>query len=153
MSLYNFLMGEDQNARRYLEMIGEEVDGFGRYRDAHLNSDGTKIIVYTRCGGPNRIDYPWVFQHMRLNHYYVRDWDDEFDNTYCYIEFRVPKKYLKETKKLSTGKEPLSVHEKFEKEMEEMKIPGSDAEKRALELAKKIQSDIDSMPNGGVIRL
>lgn len=151
MSLYNFLMGEDQNARRYLQMLNIDIDDLGRYRDAHLNSDGTKILIYTRCGGGNRQDYLWVFDKMEKHKEYIRNWDDEFDETYCYFEFSVPKKYLKETKKLATGKEPLTVHEKFEKEIEGMQKPGSDAEKRAIELAKRIEQGIEENPDGGII--
>lgn len=153
MSLYSMLFKENEDAEKLLNMLNLERDDFGRYRDAYLNADGTVIIVYTRCGGGNREDYDYVFESMEDHSQYIRDYDDEYDETYCYFEFDVPQKYLEETKEMSTGEKPLNVTEKFNKAIEEMQKPGSEAEKRAKEVAKRIEEGIEANPQGGIIRL
>ena len=52
---------------------------------------------------------------------------------------------------MATGIEPLSVGEKFNKEIAEMNEPGSEAAKRAEEIADHINKQIAVQPNGGVI--
>ena len=153
MSLYSMLFKENEDAEKLLNMLNLERDDFGRYRDAYLNADGTVIIVYTRCGGGNREDYDYVFESMEDHSQYIRDYDDEYDETYCYFEFDVPQRLLEETKEMSTGEKPLNVTEKFNKAIEEMQKPGSEAEKRAKEIAKKIEEGIEANPQGGIIRL
>lgn len=151
MSLYNTLFKENEHAEALLEMLNLSREDFGRYRDCYLNKDGSNIIVYTRCGGDNREDYDYVFNNVCNHKYYITDYDDDFDNTYCYFVFKTPDIFLDETKKMSNGKDPDSVGEKFKKEIEEMKIPNSDAAKRAEALAKQIQKGIEEQPNGGII--
>ena len=111
MSLYNILHGQNPIAAALLEMLDVTPADFNRYRDAHLNKDGTVIIVYTRCGGGNRDDY---FPTELTRHpSYIKDYDDDYDNTYAYIEFNVPTEYLELCSTLSTGHDPKTVHELF----------------------------------------
>ena len=153
MSLYNMLFKENEKADNLLCMLALDRESFGRYRDVYLNADGTKIIVYTRCGGGNREYYDWVFENMKNHPNYISDYDDSFDETYCYFDFEVPLEQIEETAKLSTGVDPDDVHTKFEKAIAEMQTPGSEAEKRAKEVAKRIEEGIDANPEGGIIRL
>lgn len=153
MSLYNMIFKENPDADKLLSMLDLNREIFGRYRDAYLNADGSKIIIYTRCGGDNRQDYDFVFELMEQHPQYISDYDDEVDETYCYFEFEVPKKYKKEAEGMATGKEPLNVHEKFDEAIKEMQTPGSEAEKRAKEVAQRIQEGIEANPQGGIIRL
>lgn len=153
MSLYSMLFKENEDAEKLLNMLNLERDDFGRYRDAYLNADGTVIIVYTRCGGGNREDYDYVFESMEDHSQYIRDYDDEYDETYCYFEFDVPEVYLEKTKEMATGKEPLNVSEKFNEAIKEIQKPGSEAEKRAKEVMKRIEEGIEANPQGGIIRL
>ena len=90
---------------------------------------------------------------MKNHPNYISDYDDSFDETYCYFDFEVPLEYIAETSKLSTGVEPDDVHTKFEKAIAEMQTPGSEAEKRAKEVAKRIEEGIEANPQGGIIRL
>lgn len=85
----------------------------GRFRDIYLNRDGTKIILYTRNGGGNREYYEYVFELLRKHPNYLTDYDDDFDNTYAYIEFSVPEAYQDLCRSLSTGENPQTVAEKF----------------------------------------
>jgi len=153
MSLYNMLFKENEKADKLLNMLALNRESFGRYRDVYLNADGTKIIVYTRCGGGNREEYNYVFENMKEHPNYISDYDDSYDNTYCYFEFKVPLEYRTETAGWSTGVEPDDVHTKFEKAIAEMQTPGSEAEKRAKEVAKRIEEGIEANPQGGIIRL
>ncbi len=153
MSLYNMVHGENPNADKLLAMLGMAREEFGRFRDAYLNGDGTEIIVYTRIGGDNRDYYDKVFEDMENSDYYIQDYDDEYDETYCYFRFDVPKKYLKETKGAATGEEPLTVHEKFQQAIEEMKNPNSNAAQVADKIVNKIGNEIAKNPKGGVIIL
>jgi hypothetical protein len=73
------------------ECIERKIYISGRFRDIYLNEDGTKIILRTRNGGGNRESYWYVFEILRSHPNYLNDYDDEFDNTYAYIEFSVPK--------------------------------------------------------------
>ena len=153
MSLYNMLFKENEKADKLLNMLDLDRESFGRYRDIYLNADGSKIIVYTRCGGGNREYYDWVFKNMKNHPNYISDYDDSFDETYCYFDFEVPLEYIAETSKLSTGIEPDNVSTKFGKAIAEIQKPGSEAEKRAKEVAKRIEEGIEANPQGGIIRL
>lgn len=153
MSLYNMIFKENPDADKILSMLDLNREVFGRYRDVYLNADGTEIIVYTRCGGDNRKDYDNVFEMLEGHPNYICDYDDEYDETYCYFKFDVPREYLEEAKGMATGKEPLDVREKFDEAIKEMQKPGSEAEKRAKEVARRIQEGIEANPQGGIIRL
>lgn len=153
MSLYNMIFKENPDADRLLSMLDLERDAFGRYRDVYLSGDGEKIIVYTRCGGDNRFEYDKVFEAIEGHPQYIQDYDDDYDETYCYFEFYVPEQYKREASNMATGTDPLNVHEKFEEAMREMQKPGTEAAKRAEEVVRKIQEGIDANPQGGIIRL
>lgn len=92
MSLYNKLFDENKDAMALLGMIELTRNDFQRYRDVWLNKEGTIITVFTRLGGNNRKEYKQVFENIRKNPYYVQDFDDNFDETYAYIRFKVPEK-------------------------------------------------------------
>lgn len=149
MSLYNMLFQENEDATALLGMIGCTRDMFQRYRDVNLNKEGNTITVLTRLGGPNRKDYRQVFTNVKKNPNYMRDYDDVFDNTYCYIDFSVPEKYKKTCKMMAPEEDQPTVKELFDREIEESKIPGSDAEKRMDMIAASIfaQIEIGGDPN------
>lgn len=145
MSLYNVLFQENEDATVLLGMIGCTRNMFQRYRDVNLNKEGTVITVLTRLGGFNRKDYKQVFKNVKRNPNYIRDYDDVFDNTYCYIDFKVPEKYKKTCKVMVPKEDQPSIKELFDKEIAESKIPGSDAEKRMMALAEQIFGNFDDL--------
>lgn len=151
MSLYTRLFGENVYTDYLLESLGLTRDMFCRFRDVFLNETGDKIIVYTRCGGPNRIDYQDMYKEIRGHDMFVTDYDDDFDSTYSYIVFNIPEEYKFQMKSICTGEKPLTVGEMFKKEIAEMDIPNSPAAKRAEKLAKEIEKNMKEQPNGGVI--
>lgn len=153
MSLYNQLFGENPSTDRILDMLNLKREDFGRFRDVYLDSIGAVAMVYTRCGGGNREEYDYVYDELRKHPCYIRDYDDEYDSTYSYIEFAIPLKYQEEAKAMATGKKPETIQEKFEKEFKEMEDPNSEASKRAQKIAEQINKAIEENPNGGIIKL
>lgn len=149
MSLYNQLFGTNEDAPVLLGMLGVNKEFFDRFRDVFLCNDGNSIKVYTRTGGENRKEHQGNWEKIRNHNLYIRDYDDDFDETYAYIEFNIPEKYKKTAKKMFRG-EPITINEKFKKECEEMSVPGSDAYKRAEKIAEQIMGAIDNKGNGGV---
>lgn len=155
MSLYNLLFKENEEATALLGMIGCTREMFQRYRDVNLSTDGKTITVTTRLGGPNRLGYRQVFKNVMRNENYIKDWDDDFDNTYCYISFRVPEKYKSTCKTMAPKEEQPTVSELFRREIEESKIPGSPAAQRMDVIADKIinaivEEDGNNDDNGGI---
>lgn len=114
MSLYNTLFDENPDAAALIGFLGLNKEVFGRYRNIYLNAAGDKIIVYTRCGGHNRLEYDRVFEMMKRHPNYLRDFDDDHDNTYAYIEFSVPEKYQDTARLMKPDKDPLNVWEQFQ---------------------------------------
>ena len=146
MSLYNTLFGMNEETPVLLGMIGVNMDFFDRFRDVDLIKNGTIIRVFTRLGGGNRPDYKETWNKIRNHKLYIKDYDDDFDNTYAYVEFEIPDKF-KETAKKMFNKEPISFSDKFKKELEEMDKPGTEAHERAQHLAKKFEKVINNTFN------
>lgn len=149
MSLYNQLFGMNKDFAVLLGMIGFTMEDFGRFRDIYLCQDGETVIVYTRLGGGNREGYQEVYDKVRESPLYIKDYDDKMDNTYAYIEFRVPDKYKGTAKNMFEG-EPASIGDKFEKEFKEMETPGTEAYKKAEEMAERLKYILENN-NGGII--
>lgn len=94
----------------------------GRFRDIFYNKeeDGTgKIVLYTRNGGGNRDWYGYVFDLLSEHPLYIKDYDDDFDSTYAYIEFKSPQIVDDFFEGIKTGKLE-TVGEKFKTEIERM---------------------------------
>ena len=143
MSLYNKLFGENENATALLGMIELTRNDFERFRDIYLNKSATTITVLTRIGGKYRKIYKDIFNNVRENKWYIKDFDDNYDNTYTYIQFKVPEKYQYTCKKIAPKREELTVGGKFKKEIKEAQIPGTEASKRADEIAEYIMNEIE----------
>lgn len=86
--LYNVVFGYNPYSRAILTLLHLRPEDFGRFRDAWIANG--EIIVYTRCGGGNREDYPQVFAQMKEHPDFLRDKDDTFDTTYCTFYFKIP---------------------------------------------------------------
>lgn len=147
MALYNVLFGKNPLAPLLLKILDIDQPGgeyrSGRFRDIHLDAEGTKIILLTRNGGGNRESY--FPENIQGHPNYLRDYDDSFDGTYCYIEFSVPKRFQAALKKLAPGKGPEKLQEKFErvaKDLEQGKATPEtkNAEKVMEEIKKKMES-------------
>lgn len=108
MTLYNLVFGMNPAADLIVALLGWTKMDVPRFRDAWVEKagDGYEIRIHTRMGGDNAghwdfstdddqagpeclcpgcvMDYQ-VFQHPQ----YLRHADDEFDNTYRDVWFRV----------------------------------------------------------------
>lgn len=146
MSLYNMLFNENQETAVLLGMLGVNKDFFARFRDVDLIKDGTIIRVFTRLGGGNREYYEDEWDEIRCHSLYIKDYDDDYDETYAYIEFNIPEEYKETAKKMFKG-EPLSFQEKFEKQLEDLKNPNSQASKVAEQIVDKINDAMESGNN------
>lgn len=121
MSLYNLMHGENANADALLEMLNLTKADTGRFRDIFLNGDGTVIRLLTRNGGGNREEYQGVMDALAANANYVRDYDDEYDRTYAYVEFNVPTAYRGVCASLADGRKDTTLKEKTDAVIHEMK--------------------------------
>lgn len=151
MSLYNALFGTNSASEALLHMLGKTMADFGRFRDAYLNEDGSKIIVYTRCGGGNREAYQDVFDEMMEHPNYITSYDDDFDCTYAYFEFSVPAEYVELLKnKAAEIGQKQSPSEKMQQLIADMSSGKDTPEvKNALDVGKKIFSKIDDATKEG----
>ena len=151
MSLYSKLIEENKEADTLLQILGVDREFFSRYRDIYVNKDGKQIIVYTRLGGDNRPYYNDLYKRIRNHKLYVKDYDDEYDNTYSYIVFKVPFiQYKHITKNMATGEEPEDIKTKFDKAMADLDNPMSRAYKATEEIAKQFD---DAMKNDSKINI
>lgn len=152
MSLYNILFGTNEEAPELLGMLGVNKEYFSRFRDIEIINGGTVIRVFTRLGGGNRVGYKKEWDKIKKHELYIKDYDDEFDETYAYIEFKVAEKYQNTARKMFKG-EAGSFEDKFKKELAEMDKPGTEASKKADEIARKIINSMNSGNNIHIIEL
>lgn len=64
--------------------------GFSRYRDVTVLEDCRIIMVTTRTGGGNRLEYKENIRDIRDHSLYIDDMDWYMDETYACWYFRVP---------------------------------------------------------------
>lgn len=128
-SLYHYAIGEDVHAH-WLRIVVLQLTPrvIGRFRDAFLNEDGTRILVCTRNGGAQRVHdrlssipasvkCPCIgcIMHYTIRNHpcYLSDCDDATDTSYATITFRTPDAFLAECKSKSVGRKPLSIAERM----------------------------------------
>jgi hypothetical protein len=64
--------------------------GFSRYRDTIVIEDFSIVMVTTRTGGGNRLDYKENIRDIRDHSLYIDDCDHPSDDTYAQWYFRIP---------------------------------------------------------------
>jgi len=96
------LNGFSPVAGAILGMLKLGPDSFGRFRDAFLRDDeeggGLRAVVLTRCGGDNKEEYKDIIDSLIKHKLFIKTYDDNFDNTYCYFEFNIDENQLDEVK-------------------------------------------------------
>jgi len=123
MSMYNMLHGVSHAAPLLKAVLGLD------------QPNGTRIHLLTRNGGGNRGHWDddrkegascgcpgCVIKYVLPQHpQYEKDYDDEFDCTYAYVDFKVPEEYAELMAALATGKEPATIKELLDATLTEMK--------------------------------
>lgn len=143
MSLYNLLHGVNFLAPFLLAALDiDQPEGkwdSGGSKDIYLNEDGTEIILFTRNGGGNREYYfPGKIQ---THPNYLRDYDDDFDCTYCYIEFEVPKGFKRTMRELAPGKKPKTLKQRTDEYLDKLK-------KGEVEVPQKVKDIFEKITEG-----
>lgn len=131
------------NADGAKSLLQEAVDTnyfpTGRFRDIYFerNEDGIggKVVLYTRNGGGNRDAYEYVFELLSKHPLYLNDYDDDFDCTYAYIEFKSPESVIEFFSDVEAGTVDR-VSERFKKEL--------DAIENGKELNPKLKQFMES---------
>lgn len=119
--LYNLLFGTESNSDFLFAVLGLDPSDFGRFRDIYVTK--SHIVVYTRNGGGNRLDYEHVFEEMSHHPLYDFDEDDSFDCTYASIYFRHPEEYHEVLEAMADG--TITPTEKWEALLSKLKCPPS----------------------------
>lgn len=149
-NLYNMIFGVNPFALELLRILDLKPEDVGRFRDVYLRSANSVIIIYTRNGGDNRVEYAEVMKNLARHPYYLTDWDDDFDNTYAYIAFKVPEDKQDEAKLLTDGSPLKTVGEKFQQLTQDMENKvDSELTRRAFEVGKKIFGQMGLEFEGG----
>ena len=99
MSLYNIVNGFNPACIVFMPMLGRKDAEYPRFRDCFLSDDEKHIIIFTRVGGGNR-NCGFGEEVLYEDPNFVRTYDDEFDSTYGYYEFRVHDKWKDDFEKI-----------------------------------------------------
>jgi hypothetical protein len=169
MSLYNMLFGMNPLTPILLAILDlDQKNGqwrTGRFRDIYYDKEKEKIILYTRNGGGNREHWDdekepgpdcmctgcVIRHHLRRHPNYIRDWDDDFDCTYAYVEFSVPERFKDYLDELVTKSKIENVNEKFDRVLKKMQSMSSEEMKNdrqmknVVEVFEKIFKKIDEV--------
>lgn len=92
MSLYNMIMGVNQNYKLILDFLGFTKEEIGRFRNAWVTDEG-RLAIYTRLGGGNRDYYKDNINNLRNHDWFDYDEDDDFDFTYATFYYDVPEEH------------------------------------------------------------
>ena len=108
--LYNILCGYNPACYYILPMLGRKAEDYPRFRDCFISENNT-IVVYTRVGGGNR-NCGFGEEALYKDENFLQTWDDEYDNTYGYYEFKVPDKWKKDFDLLN-NEQPTEVSDEY----------------------------------------
>lgn len=103
MSLYNMVNGFNPACVLFMPMLGRTQHEYPRFRDCFISDDKEHIVIYTRVGGGNR-DCGYGEEELYKDPNFVKTYDDEYDSTYGYYEFRVPDEWKADFDIMMEGK-------------------------------------------------
>jgi len=106
MILYNIINeiinGIDPATIFILPMLGEKHPSeYPRFRDCFVEDD--EIHVFTRVGGGNR-NCGYGEEELREHPNYLREFDDDFDDTYATYVFSVPDEFKEDFELVKMGR-------------------------------------------------
>ena len=111
MSLYNMPCGFSPACFWLMPMLGRKQEEWPRFRDCFLGENKDTIVIYTRVGGGNR-ECGYGEEKLYEDPNFLKTWDDDYDSTYGYYEFKVPDKWRGDFDKIMAG-EAKSVSEEY----------------------------------------
>lgn len=121
--MYEMVCDINPDAGRVLNLIGldptfliEEC----RLRDVYLSKDKTKVVIFTRIGGGNRESYNTSIKRLKNFKGYIRDYDDDFDNTYASFEYQIPANKLVEVVAFLSSSDTTTGGEKLKQSLEKL---------------------------------
>ena len=91
-----------------IPLLGKPYTSYPRFRNCFSSDEehseyDDMIHVYMRVGGGNRESYEEEIEEMKASPYYVADFDDSFDNTYCTFVFEIPEEYKADLPYIKSG--------------------------------------------------
>jgi len=134
MSLYKMILGKNR-CDILLACLGFKINDIPRFRNCYALEG--KIVIYTRTGGGNRQtyenkemrlktfkewgdeDYEGCEYHgpfnddLRKNPHYLSDYDNDYDETYAYFNFKYPDEYKSDLEAIEKEIDGFSPTEKF----------------------------------------
>ena len=121
------LNGVNPSTFLLLPMLGKHPDKYPRFRDCFLGEDNNSIIVYTRVGGSNR-NCGYGEEKLYKHPNFIKTYDDDFDETFGYYVFSIPKKWANDFVAILKGecwsekyhKQMCKIFPKLEKEFTEI---------------------------------
>ena len=135
--LYGMLFEENKEFGVLLGVLGLTKKQIGRYRDIFVTEDKQKIILFTRLGSTAQEEYAENIKFLRNHKNYLRDYPDDFDDTYVYYEFSIPEERKLICESMG-GQKILSVTEKVDREIELLES----GDEKAMERAKKVMEGV-----------
>jgi len=159
MSLYNQILGVHPFAQHLLVILKLRLEDVGRMRDAWVKKDGDEfyIVVFTRNGGGNREMCQSVIDKLKAHANYIKDYDDDYDNTYALIEFSVPQEYKKIVEEIYAVAPEERGMKLFRHVMENLDKGDNPFVKRAMDVGKQIvdviQKGADDKSSASIIEI
>lgn len=89
------MFGKDDESDRILAELGLTEADVERFRDCwiEIGEEEPRIVICTRTGGLNR--ETWPNAKLTSHPCYIRDYDDDCDETYAYYVFTMPEEDVK----------------------------------------------------------
>lgn len=121
--MYEKFCNINPDAGRVLNLIGMDPTFLieeCRLRDVYLSKDKTKVVIFTRIGGGNRESYSASIKRLKNFKGYIRDYDDDFDNTYASFEYQIPSNKLVEVVAFLSSSDTTTGGEKLKQSLEKL---------------------------------
>jgi len=90
----NVLASEQSEIQAWFPSWPILIEHFPRYRAVTVGADEPLVVIRTRTGGGNRMEYEEANEKLRKLEGYEKDEDDDFDSTYAYWFYRIPAQSL-----------------------------------------------------------
>lgn len=121
--MYEMVCNINPDAGRVISLIDIDPEWLieeARLRDVYLSKDRTKVVIFTRIGGGNREAYKNAIKRLRNHKNYIKDYDDDFDDTYASFEYQIPSNKLVEVVAFLSSSDTTTGGEKLKQSLEKL---------------------------------